>query len=137
MSAIIERFRREHTQIISTLKEAKDLCVSSLPGHEKLMSVRRLLLDHLKAEDELLYPTLRDSAKGSERLRKLLEEFESSSREVSRRAMEFFDRYEMECSDIEFIREFALVMIMLMDRIAREEGELFQEFEHRLAVKRS
>lgn len=136
MTDILERFRREHSQIISTLKEAKDLCVSSLPGHEKLMSVRGLLQAHLRAEDELLYPALREAAGGSEHLMGRFEEFEDESRAVSQKVSEFFDRYEMECSDIEFIRDFALIMMMLMERIAREERGLFQELE-RLYAKRS
>lgn len=137
MSEMLDRFRREHAEIISTLKQAKELCVSSLPGHEKLMSVRGMLLDHMSAEDDLLYPALRAAAGDSEELKKVIDEFETDATEVSRRAREFFDRYDMECSDIGFIRDFALLMMMLMERIAREEEVLYYEFNRLEAARHS
>lgn len=137
MSEMLMRFRREHAEIINTLKQAKELCVSSLPGHEKLMSVRGMLLDHLSAEDDLLYPALRAAAGDSEELKKVIDEFEADATEVSLRAREFFDRYDMECSDIGFIRDFALLMMMLMERIAREEEVLYYEFDRLEAARHS
>ena len=137
VSDLIEKLRSEHEEIIRTLKEAKELCVSSLPGHEKLMSVRSLLFDHLAAEDEFLYPLLRDAASGSDRLRKVIDEFEEGSHEVRRRSRAFFERYDMECSDMEFIRDFALIMLMLIERLALEEQVLYQEFDRLTARGRA
>ncbi len=54
MSALINEFKKDHTKILDTLKEIKELGVLSEKGQAKLISAKESLLEHLKKEDERL-----------------------------------------------------------------------------------
>ncbi len=51
MSALIKESKREHSEIIETLKEIKELGVHTKEGHTTLMSLLPGLLEHLWKED--------------------------------------------------------------------------------------
>ncbi len=67
MSALIDEFKKDHSEIIDTLKEIKELGVLSEEGQAKLISAKESLLEHLRKEDELLYPVLRKEAEHNEK----------------------------------------------------------------------
>ena len=73
MSALIEEFKREHSEIIAILNEAKELGILSKEGQVKLMSVRANLLEHLWNENERLYPVLWKEAEKSGDLKDVLD----------------------------------------------------------------
>ncbi len=58
MSALIEEFKREHSEIVDALKEVEELGIFTKEGQAKLMSVKSTLLGHLDEEDEKIYPVL-------------------------------------------------------------------------------
>ncbi len=68
MSALIDEFKKDHSEIIDTLKEIKELGVLSEEGQAKLISAKESLLEHLRKEDELLYPVLKKEAEHNEKL---------------------------------------------------------------------
>ncbi len=51
MLALIKESKREHSEIIETLKEIKELGVHTKEGHTTLMSLLPDLLEHLWKED--------------------------------------------------------------------------------------
>ena len=44
MSALIEKFKKEHSEILDTLKEVRELGINTKKGRAKLMSVKESLL---------------------------------------------------------------------------------------------
>ncbi len=58
MSALIEEFKKEHSEIIAILKEVKKLGIHSEEGRSKLMSAKEYLLEHLHKDNEQLDPVL-------------------------------------------------------------------------------
>ncbi len=89
MSALIEEFKKEHSEIIDTLKEIKELGVLSEKGQAKLISAKESLLEHLKKEDEQLYPFLKKEAEHSVKLKEILDVFAMDMENVSRVVMDF------------------------------------------------
>ncbi len=69
MSPLIEEFKREHSGILDTLKEVRELGINTKKGRAKLMSVKESLLEHLKKEDEKFYPVLWQEAEQSKQLK--------------------------------------------------------------------
>ncbi len=59
MSALIEEYKKEHSEIIKGLKEVDELGILTKEGHAKLMFLTVDLVKHLWHEDEWLYPVLR------------------------------------------------------------------------------
>ena len=129
MAALIEEFKKEHSKIIDTLKEIKELGVLSEEGQAKLISVKESLLEHLKKEDALLYPVLKKEAEHNEKLKELLDVFAKDMENVSRVVMEFFDKYSEEVIDSAVTDEFEHLFAAFRNRIRHEEDILYEEHE--------
>ncbi len=129
MSALIEEFKKEHSEIIDTLKEIKELGVLSEEGQAKLISVKESLLDHLKKEDERLYPVLRKEAEHNKKLKELLDVFAVDMENVSKVVMEFFDKYSEEVIDSSVSGAFEDLFAAFRNRIRNEEDILYEEHE--------
>ncbi len=129
MSALIDEFKKDHSEIIDTLKEIKELGVLSEEGQAKLISVKESLLKHLKKEDELLYPVLHKEAEQNEKLKELLDVFAKDMENVSRVVMDFFDKYSEEVIDSTVTEEFEHLFAAFRNRIRHEEDLLYEEHE--------
>ncbi len=129
MSALIEEFKREHSEIIAILNEAKELGILSKEGQVKLMSVRASLLEHLWNENERLYPVLWKGAEKSRDLKDVLDLFAIEMDEVSRVVQGFFDKYCGGVVDEDFPREFEKLFASVSKRIKDEENILYDEYE--------
>ncbi len=93
MSVLIEEFKREHSGILATLNEVEGLDILSKEGQDKLLSVKTILLEHLKKEDEKLYPVLCKGAEHNKNIKRLLDLFEIDMQNVLSVALEFFDKH--------------------------------------------
>jgi len=129
MSALIDEFKKDHSEIIDTLKEIKELGVLSEEGQAKLISAKESLLEHLKKEDELLYPVLRKEAEHNEKLKELLDVFAKDMENVSRVVMDFFDKYSEDVIDSAVTDEFEHLFAAFRNRIRHEEDILYEEHE--------
>ncbi len=129
MSALINEFKKDHTKILDTLKEIKELGVLSEEGQAKLISAKESLLEHLKKEDELLYPVLRKEAEHNEKLKELLDVFAKDMENVSRVVMDFFDKYSEDVIDSAVTDEFEHLFAAFRNRIRHEEDILYEEYE--------
>ncbi len=129
MSALIDEFKKDHSEIIDTLKEIKELGVLSEEGQAKLISAKESLLEHLKKEDELLYPVLRKEAEHNEKLKELLDVFAKDMENVSRVVMDFFDKYSEDVIDSAVTDEFEHLFAAFRNRIRHEEDLLYEEHE--------
>ncbi len=129
MSALIDEFKKEHSEIIDTLKEIKELGVLSEEGQAKLISAKESLLEHLKKEDEQLYPVLRKEAEHNEKLKELLDVFAADMENVSKVVMEFFDKYSEEVVDSAVTSAFEHLFAAFRNRLRNEEDILYEEYE--------
>ncbi len=129
MSALIDEFKKDHSEIIDTLKEIKELGVLSEEGQAKLISVKESLLEHLKKEDELLYPVLWKEAEHNKKLKELLDVFAVDMENVSKVVMEFFDKYSETVTDRTAPGAFEDLIAAFRNRLRNEEDILYKEYE--------
>ncbi len=129
MSVLIEELKKEHSEIVATLNEAKELGISSKEGQAKLMFAKVSLLAHIKKEEEQFYPVLRKEAKINKELESILDLLAVGMMDASRVALEFFDKYSRGVSRKEFPEEFENLFEVIGKRIRNEEDILFPVYE--------
>ncbi len=129
MSALIEELKREHSEIVVTLNEVKELGILSKEGQAKLMSAKVSLLAHIKKEEDQFFPVLRKEAEINKQLESILDLLAVGMMDVSRVALEFFDKYSSGVSEKEFSKELVNLFVALGKRIRNEEDILYKEYD--------
>ncbi|MHC4321442.1 MAG: hypothetical protein ACYST3_04120 [Planctomycetota bacterium] len=129
MSALIEGFKRDHSEIIEALKKVEELGILTKEGQAKLISVKSTLLEHLKEEDEKFYPVLLKAAEQNKKLKEELEIFAKDWDHISRVVFGFFHGYDKGVLDMDLLRSFDTLFMVLHDRIKNEEKFLYGEYE--------
>jgi hypothetical protein len=129
MSVLIEELKKEHSEIVATLNEVRELGLLSREGQTKLMSAKASLLAHLKKEHKQLYPALRKEAEHNKSLKNTLDLFAMDMEKVSIVALELFGKYSEGVVDEEFPTEFENFPTALNKRIRNEEDALYEEYE--------
>ena len=128
MLKLIEEFKKEHSFIIDTLNRSRKLGIGTEESQNAILSVKDIILDHIKMEDEEFYPVLRETAKSNQKLKNLLAEFDKDMKEISRYFIEFFDNNSV-ITGSDLAMELENFTAILERRILREETFLFAEFE--------
>ncbi len=130
MSALIDELKKEHSEIVATLNEVKELGILSSKVMLKFRSVKECLLAHLQKEDEQLYPVLRKEAENNKQLERTLDLLAMDMENVSRVVLEFFDKYfRGEIPGRERQKEFENISVVLSKRIGSEEDILYKLYE--------
>ena len=129
MSALIEAFKRKHSEIIDRLKECREYGIFTKKGQAKLKSVKMSLLEHLKEEDEKFYPVLWKEAEQNKQLKEELEIFAKDWGNVSSVAFDIFDRYDNETIIDERLLDFGELFLVLQHRMRNEENFLYDKYE--------
>ncbi len=129
MSALIEEFKREHSEIVAILNKAKELGLLSKEGQVTLMSIKANLLEHLWNENERLYPILWKAAERDKDLKELLDLFAIEMEGVSEVAQQFFNKFYEGTLDKNFPHKFEEFFTAISKRIKNEEEILFDEYE--------
>ncbi len=129
MSVLIEELKEEHSEIVATLNEVKELGIRSKEGQAKLMSAKVSLLAHIEKEEEQFYPVLRKEAEINKQLESILDLLAVGMMDASRVALEFFDKYSRGVSGKEFPKEFETLFVALGKRIRNEEDILYEEYD--------
>ncbi len=129
MSALIEELKREHSEIVAILNEVEGLDILSKEGQAKLMSAKERLLTHLKKEARQLYPVLIKDAENNKQMESALDLCAIDMENVSRIALDFFNKYYGEVIDEDFQREFERFFAAINKRIEAEEDILYDEYE--------
>jgi iron-sulfur cluster repair protein YtfE (RIC family) len=128
MSALIEEFKKEHSEIIEALKEVKELGVLTKEGHAKLMYLLPDLLKHLWNEDERLYPVLWKASKHNKKLKEILSSFINGLGAIYEEVLEFMTKYCKGVMDSNFQEEYERLFDALCKRIWYEESVLYDEY---------
>ena len=129
MSALIEEFKKEHSEILAILNEVKKLGIHSEEGRSKLISAKEHLLEHLHKENKQLYPVLKKEAEHNKRLQNELDIFAIDPDYLTRVTVEFFDDYSGGAIDKDFQINFESLYAALNARIRNEEEALYREYE--------
>ncbi len=129
MSALIEEFKREHSEIVDALKEVKALGILTKEGQAKLMSVKPSLIEHLSKEDEKLYPVLRKEAEQNRKLKADLEVFAKDLEGVSGFVFGFLDKYNKGLLRARLLRGFETLNWVLRNRMRNEEEFLYDAYD--------
>lgn len=131
MSALIEEFKREHSEIIEALKEVKELGILTEEGHAKLMSIKATLLKHFKEEDGKFYPALWKEAEQNKKLKDELEVFAKDLESASRFVFVFFDKCDKGLPGANLSKDFETLFMVIRDRMRNEENFLYDEYNKR------
>ncbi|MES0490018.1 MAG: hemerythrin domain-containing protein [Leptospirales bacterium] len=129
MSTLINELKKDHERIYTEISDAKKLGISTEAGKKLLLSIKTDLINHLKKEDELLYPKLKELAQSDEGIKKTLDTFAKDMEGITTSAMEFFDKYTHQSSDIEFFKDIGRFLAALTDRIRKEENTLYRIYD--------
>jgi len=129
MSQLIEELKRDHKTIVNVLDEVGKLGISSKEGQQRLMDAKQGLLAHLKKEDDRLYPVLKSAAEKKQSLKQTLDIFAKDMAEISKTAIDFFNKYAQGGSGLEFARDIGNLFTTLKSRIRKEEDILYKEYD--------
>ena len=129
MSALIEEFKKDHSEIIEAFKEVEELGVLTKEGQTKFMFLAVDLLKHLWNEDKLLYPAIREAAEHNKMLKEVLSFFVNGLGNIHEEMLIFFTKYSKGVIDSNFQREYERLFDALSTRIEYEENILYDEYE--------
>jgi hypothetical protein len=128
MSKLIEELEKEHAVIVETLSKVKKFGITSSEGQNTLIAAKNGFLAHLKKEDDQLYPFLNKAAESNAALKQTLEMFAKDMDAISKTALDFFDKYSIGGSGIEFAMDFGALSAKLSQRIFKEESTIYKKY---------
>lgn len=129
MAGLIDDLKKDHAAIEMVLGQVRDLGIGSSEGQSTLLAAKQGLLAHLSKEDAQLYPRLRKAAESNEKLKRTLDVFAADMQDISRSALQFFQKYAAGGSGLEFAADFGKLVAALRQRIHKEENLLYVEYE--------
>lgn len=133
MSELIQSLKEDHVRIAEALSKIGELGFTTKEGQAMLIKAKGGLLEHLKKEDEKLYPVLRKAAETNRELKQMLDSFSKDMEDVTKVAIDFFTKYEGGGAGMDFARDYGKLVGVLKARIKKEESVLYVEF-NKLAV---
>ena len=125
MSTLTEQLKKEHSVIQDLLHDAKEQGITSDEGQSKFKKAKDLLLQHLKKEDDELYPLLTKNGAS----KAIADTFSEEMKAISKVANDFFTKYENAQSGLEFAQDFEAFLSALSSRIRKEENVLYSEYD--------
>ncbi|MCP4151290.1 MAG: hemerythrin domain-containing protein [bacterium] len=129
MSNLIKELIKDHTVITETLNKVKSLGITTQEGQKTLLSVKNMLLAHLKKEDDKLYPLLSKAAEKDVNLKRTLGIFAKDMEEISKTALQFFEKYSGGGAGLEFAKDFGRLHATLAQRISKEENIIYKKYD--------
>ena len=129
MSDLIVNFIEDHKIILDALNSSKALKINTPQGRKELEKARNTLLNHLKQEDELMYPELFREAGRNENLKTILDIFAREMDEITGFAVDFFNKAASGADNLDYMKKFGRLTALLKDRMRKEETLLYKEYE--------
>ena len=129
MLALLEEFKKEHSEIVDTLKEVEKHGILTKKGQSKLISVKPSLIEHLDEEDEKFYPVLWKEAEQNKKLKEVLKIFAKDLENISRVVFGFFDSYDKGVLGDRLSGDFETLFMVIRYRMENEENILYGEYE--------
>ena len=125
---LIEELKNDHQELYDLIRNIKKLGVHTMEGRNVLCDAKEKLLDHLKKEDEQLYPILNKYAENDPELKKIINSFKDEMDGITSYAEKFFRKYSLEGGGIDFLEDYKKLLSSLSNRIEKEETELFIKY---------
>lgn len=129
MSNLISELKAEHQFLATRLKIVRSIGIKSVEGRDLLIAAKSCFLDHLKKEDEQLYPSLNKASENNEELKKSLSLFSEDLNNVTHIILDFFEKYTNTCSGEEFEKDFEQFYLAFAQRVSREERVLYPKYD--------
>ena len=129
MLALLEEFKKEHSEIVDTLKEVEKYGILTKKGQSKLISVKPSLIEHLDEEDEKFYPVLWKEAEQNKKLKEVLKIFAKDLENISRVVFGFYDSYDKGVLGDRLSGDFETLFMVIRYRMENEENILYGEYE--------
>lgn len=128
MDKLIRELKREHGELFGLLEAFKQgRGVDGADWKEKLFSAKKLFQDHLKKEDDELYPRLLDKCSGDATMETMVRKFMEDMKKISAKTLDFLERYNSTSGGSDFMRDYAEMMVDLKGRMREEEEKLFAQ----------
>ena len=125
---LIERFKNEHKKILEIFRHIKQVRINDPSSVKIILSAKNIFLNHLEKEDELLYPLLKQqNIKDADKI-EIIDYYIAEMVNASKHVTEFFNQYDSVSVDKNqevFLKDFDKIFSLLVNRIEREETELF------------
>lgn len=128
MSNLIDELKIEHQDLAVSFGNLKNVNVESEEGRQELRAVKSALIDHLRKENEELYPKLRDTAFNNLQLQRTLDWFTRDIARISAVIFLFLDTYCEGGSHLTFRRDFNRLNTILNALIDQEEKVVYDEY---------
>jgi iron-sulfur cluster repair protein YtfE (RIC family) len=129
MEYILDLLKSEHRLIVNLLNKIRIEGISSDEAIEELMAAKKLLLQHLKKEDEIIYPVLFGNKSKDSNFNNRLIKLDEEMEKITERVMTYFSDYSDGKNAGNFSSDTKAVYEMLKTRILNEETILFPEYE--------
>ena len=130
MSTFVETLKQEHRIILDALENIQNQDISLSEKLVILMEVKSALIEHLKKEDEMLYPFLNNEAEKDAELVSDLNKYAKEMNKISDFVFNFYEKYTKleDISNYFFKSDLNLLITTLKDRILKEEIYLYEEY---------
>jgi iron-sulfur cluster repair protein YtfE (RIC family) len=129
MNYILDILRTEHRMIMNLLNKLRSEGMTSADAVNELIAARNLLLQHLRKEDEIIFPVLYKGAEKNREFAGKLEHHDEAMVRITDKVLEYFSTYSDGKNGGNFTRDTKTVYEMLKTRILNEETILFPEYE--------
>ena len=129
-NSLTNELKNEHAEIAEALNKVVKLGIGNTKGQKELMNAKGMLLRHLQKEDTFLYPKLAQAAQNDDKLKRSLNSFARDMNEISKVALNFFDKYQEGGNGIEFARDFGHLFSVMSMRIRKEETYLYELYDN-------
>ena len=129
MNELIKELKAEHQQLTMILQKVKKLGIITSETKMLLSESKQSLLDHIKKEDDLLYPVMYQQAEHDPKLAVILKIFGQDLEKLAAQVLAFYEKYEQESKETDFSKDFTQFFATLSNRIGKEESILFKEYE--------
>ena len=136
MPDLIDELKQEHESCAKILNRLHVIGLKTKEGKDLLAQAKSHFLNHLKKEDELLYPVLLDSARKNSNLSRSIEGFSQNLEGITSFVQEFFDKYSEGGEGDDYDVDFGKLFTMLSTRIRREELILFKKYREIMSRKK-
>lgn len=133
MDDYIKNWKSEHVAIMNFLDFAVTLDICSKAGQEKMREAKNMILNHLKSEDEILYPMVKKVARERVSMERLLEIYSKEMDELAPKVLAFFKRYEDDPAASGLSSELNELIALLKVRIHKEENIFIKQYEDIIA----
>jgi len=128
MAMLCIALKRDHSVLLDMLDRASTFDTSADERRIELNTMKNKLVDHLKKEDEELYPVLLEAAKSDEQLQSKLNIFAHDMDKISQDVFNFVAKYSNYSNELDFAMDLGHIISILKTRIMKEEDVLLKEY---------